>query len=102
MAFHALDRAALAVRRDQTLGTIMERLARINGRRSLVEPLSLAAAAAGADGIIVEVHPDPEAAICDGPQQLRAGEFAAYADKVQRAAAVAGKSFRTTPARTAA
>ena len=37
MAFHALDRAALAVRRDQTLGTIMERLARINGRRQLVD-----------------------------------------------------------------
>jgi len=37
MAFHALDRAALAVRRDQTLGTIMERLAKINGRRQLVE-----------------------------------------------------------------
>ena len=37
------------------------------GRRSLVEPLSLAAAAAGADGIIVEVHPEPDEAICDGP-----------------------------------
>src|SRR5437764_1962556 len=37
MAFHALDRAALVVRRDQTLGTIMERLAKINGRRQLVE-----------------------------------------------------------------
>ena len=42
------------------------------GRRDLVLPLSLAAAAAGADGIIVEVHPNPEEAICDGPQQLRA------------------------------
>ena len=46
------------------------------GRRDLVEPLSLAAAAAGADGIIVEVHPEPEEAICDGPQQLRADDFA--------------------------
>ena len=35
-----------------------------------VLPLSLAAAAAGADGIIVEVHPEPEKAICDGPQAL--------------------------------
>src|SRR3954465_2606274 len=40
MAFHALDRAALAVRRDQTLGTIMERLAKINRRRPLVEEIS--------------------------------------------------------------
>ena len=49
------------------------------GRRDLVAPLSLAAAAAGADGIIVEVHPDPEEAICDGPQALRAEDFAEYA-----------------------
>src|ERR1700750_522754 len=37
------------------------------GRRDWVLPLSLAAAAAGADGIIVEVHPEPEKAVCDGP-----------------------------------
>src|SRR3954467_8377514 len=62
------------------------------GRRDLVEPLSLAAAAAGADGIIVEVHHDPDAAICDGPQALRTEGFAAYAARVQAAAAVAGKA----------
>jgi 3-deoxy-7-phosphoheptulonate synthase len=61
------------------------------GRRDLVRPLALAAAAAGADGIIVEVHPAPEEAICDGPQQLRGGEFADFALAVERAAAVAGK-----------
>jgi 3-deoxy-7-phosphoheptulonate synthase len=68
------------------------------GRRDLVGPLSLAAAAVGADGIIVEVHPRPEAAICDGPQQLVAEDFAAYAAKVEAAAAVAGKSFSAVPA----
>jgi len=62
------------------------------GRRDLVEPLSLAAAAVGADGIIVEVHPEPELAICDGPQALRTEDFAAYAARVQAAAAVAGKA----------
>src|SRR3954452_1539308 len=62
------------------------------GRRDLVEPLSLAAAAVGADGIIVEVHPEPENAICDGPQALRTEGFAAYAARVQAAAAVAGKA----------
>jgi 3-deoxy-7-phosphoheptulonate synthase len=62
------------------------------GRRSLVEPLSLAGAAAGADGIIVEVHPAPEEALCDGPQQLRTEDFARYAQKVEAAAAVAGKT----------
>ena len=48
------------------------------GRRDLVAPLSLAAAAVGADGIIVEVHPNPDEAICDGPQALRADAFAEY------------------------
>jgi len=65
------------------------------GRRDLVLPLSLAAAAAGADGIIVEVHPNPDEAICDGPQALRAGEFAEYSALVERAAGVAGKAFTT-------
>jgi 3-deoxy-7-phosphoheptulonate synthase len=63
------------------------------GRRDLVGPLSLAAAAAGADGIIVEVHPNPEEAICDGPQQLRLDEFAEYASRVERVAQIAGKAF---------
>jgi 3-deoxy-7-phosphoheptulonate synthase len=63
------------------------------GRRDLVLPLSLAAAAAGADGIIVEVHPEPEQAICDGPQALRASEFADFAGQVERAAAIAGKAL---------
>jgi 3-deoxy-7-phosphoheptulonate synthase len=61
------------------------------GRRDMVLPLSLAAAAAGADGIIVEVHPNPDEAICDGPQQLYADQFADYVEHVERAAAVAGK-----------
>ena len=63
------------------------------GRRDLVMPLSLAAAAAGADGLIVEVHPNPDQAICDGPQQLVADEFADYVERVQAAAAVAGKAL---------
>jgi 3-deoxy-7-phosphoheptulonate synthase len=63
------------------------------GRRELVKPLSLAAAAAGADGIIVEVHPNPEEAICDGPQALRADEFAEFSAAVEQAAALAGKAL---------
>ncbi|MGI8903870.1 MAG: 3-deoxy-7-phosphoheptulonate synthase [Solirubrobacteraceae bacterium] len=67
------------------------------GRRDLVMPLSLAAAAAGADGIIVEVHPEPEAAICDGAQALPLGDFADYMDQVQAVAAVAGKALSVAP-----
>src|SRR4051812_11498363 len=61
------------------------------GRRDLVMPLSLAAAAAGADGIMVETHPAPEEAICDGPQAIRTEDFADYAARVRQAAEVAGK-----------
>jgi 3-deoxy-7-phosphoheptulonate synthase len=61
------------------------------GRRDLVLSMSMAAAAAGADGIIVEVHPQPEAAICDGPQQLRTEDFAQYLQRVEQVAETAGK-----------
>jgi 3-deoxy-7-phosphoheptulonate synthase len=63
------------------------------GRRALVTPLSLAAAAVGADGVIVEVHPEPDEAICDGPQALRADGFAEFVERVEAAAAVAGKEL---------
>src|SRR2546421_243387 len=63
------------------------------GKRALVPALSYAAAAAGADGIIVEIHPEPEAAICDGPQALLADEFPDYLRKLEQAAALAGKEL---------
>jgi 3-deoxy-7-phosphoheptulonate synthase len=63
------------------------------GRRDWVESMSLAAAAAGADGIIVEVHNRPDEAICDGPQALPTDAFAAYADRVRAAAALAGREI---------
>jgi 3-deoxy-7-phosphoheptulonate synthase len=61
------------------------------GDRRLVEPLSRAAAAVGADGIIVEVHEDPEHAVCDGPQALSASHFPEYARDVAEHARLLGK-----------
>ena len=63
------------------------------GDRRLVEPMSRAAAAIGADGIIVEVHQDPEHARCDGPQSLHATDFASYATGVAAHAALVGKQL---------
>jgi 3-deoxy-7-phosphoheptulonate synthase len=63
------------------------------GDRRLVEPLSRAAAAVGADGIIVEVAEDPETALCDGPQALYASAFADYATDVAAHAALLGKQL---------
>jgi len=61
------------------------------GDRRLVEPLSRAAAAIGADGIIVEVAEDPEAALCDGPQQLYARDFGRFSQAVAAHAALLDK-----------
>jgi 3-deoxy-7-phosphoheptulonate synthase len=64
-----------------------------SGDRRLVGPLSRAAAAVGADGIIVEVAEDPELALCDGPQQLYAADFAGFAADVAAHARLAGREF---------
>ena len=60
------------------------------GDRRLVGPLARAAAAVGADGIIVEVAEDPDAAWCDGPQQLFARDFGDFARSVGEHAALEG------------
>jgi 3-deoxy-7-phosphoheptulonate synthase len=86
-----LDLTAVPVLKELTHLPVIVDPSHAAGRRALVEPLSLAAAAVGADGIIVEVHPEPDEAICDGPQQLRNDVFADYAARVEQAAAVAGK-----------
>ena len=54
------------------------------GIAALVPPMSLAAAACGADGILVEVHNDPSHALCDGVQALTPPQFAALAEKLRR------------------
>jgi 3-deoxy-7-phosphoheptulonate synthase len=92
-----LDLMAIPVLRTMTHLPVIVDPSHAAGRRDLVLPMSMAAAAAGADGIIVEVHPDPDAAICDGPQQLIADQFPAYAAQVASAAALAGKSLASLP-----
>ena len=54
------------------------------GHAYLVEPMAMAAAAAGADGIMIEVHNDPPHALCDGPQSLTPEQFAHTAKKILR------------------
>ncbi|HEX8977269.1 MAG TPA: 3-deoxy-7-phosphoheptulonate synthase [Solirubrobacteraceae bacterium] len=88
-----LDLMAIPVLREMTHLPVIVDPSHAAGRRELVLPMSLAAAAAGADGIIVEVHPRPDEAICDGPQQLRTADFAAYARQLAAVAALAGKAL---------
>ncbi len=90
-----LDLMAVPVLKELTHLPIIVDPSHAAGRRDLVTPLSLAAAAVGADGIIVEVHPNPDEAICDGPQALRSSDFADYSRAVEAAASLAGKALST-------
>jgi len=81
-----LDLAAVPVLKSLSHLPVIVDPCHAAGRRDLVEPLALAAAAVGADGIIVEIHPDPDNAVCDGPQTLRCCDFARFAERVQHVA----------------
>ncbi|MGZ4722312.1 3-deoxy-7-phosphoheptulonate synthase [Oryzihumus sp.] len=61
------------------------------GRKDLVVPLSRAAVAVGADGVIVDVHPDPESALCDGPQALLGAELRALAKAMRQLPPIVGR-----------
>jgi 3-deoxy-7-phosphoheptulonate synthase len=63
------------------------------GKRHKVLPLALAGVAAGAQGIMVEVHPNPEVALSDGPQQLVPEDFKDLVDRVRIVAKAVGKEL---------
>ena len=70
-----LDIAAVPVLKEMTHLPVIVDPSHAAGKRSLVPPLAKAALAAGADGIMVEVHPNPEKALSDGPQALTIDMF---------------------------
>jgi len=72
---NTFDLAAIPVLKSETHLPVFADPSHAGGRRSLVAPLSYAAIAAGADGLMVEVHPDPERATSDGDQSLDFQEF---------------------------
>ena len=65
-----LDLSAVPVLRERTHLPVIVDPSHAAGRRTLVAPLARGARAVGADGIMVEIHPDPANALCDGPQAL--------------------------------
>jgi 3-deoxy-7-phosphoheptulonate synthase len=67
--------------------------AHATGRTHLVEPMALAAIAAGADGIMVEVHPDPDTALCDAAQALTLEQFDSMMEKIRAIAPIVGRSL---------
>jgi len=54
------------------------------GKAALVPPMAVAAAAAGADGIMIEVHNNPACALCDGPQSLTPDQFSRLNEKIMK------------------
>ena len=63
------------------------------GDNKLVEPVALAAIAAGADGLLIEIHPRPDEALCDGPQALLPTELKQLIDKSSIVAQAVGRSI---------
>ena len=79
-----LDVSAVPVLKERTHLPVIVDPSHAAGRRELVVPLALAAAAAGADGLIVECHPDPEQALCDKEQALTRGDMEELMEKLKR------------------
>ncbi len=79
-----LDISAVPVAKQLSCLPVIVDPSHAAGRRDLILPMARAAVVAGADGLIVEVHPAPEHALCDGPQQIRSDTFSAWVADVKR------------------
>ena len=90
---NTLDVGAIPVLKKETHLPVIVDPSHAAGRADLVAPLSFAAVAAGADGLIVEVHPCPEAALSDGDQSLKPDEFAALMADLRPFARAAGREL---------
>lgn len=90
---NTLDISAVPVLKQQTHLPVIIDPSHATGHASLIAPMSYAAAAAGADGLIVEVHPCPEQAASDGPQSLRPDDFQVMMDKLREFVKVADREM---------
>ena len=88
-----LDIAAVPVVHKQSLFPICIDVSHPAGQRDLVPSLAKAAVAAGADSLMIEVHPNPPAALSDGPQQLTPDQFRVLVEELRELAAVLGKKI---------
>ena len=79
---NTLDLSAVPMLKELTHLPVIVDPSHATGIARLVPPMSLAATACGADGLIIEVHNDPLHALCDGAQSLRPEEYAALAKKI--------------------
>ena len=84
--------AVLAVKRQSHLPVVVDP-SHACGKAWMVERMAMAAVAAGADGLIIEVHNDPARALCDGAQSVTPAQFAAIMDKLRTIAACVGREL---------
>ena len=86
---NTLDLSAVPMLRELSHLPVVIDPSHASGLARLVKPMAMAAAAAGAHGIMIEVHNDPVNALCDGAQSLTPEQFADVADKIRRIREVA-------------
>ena len=95
---NTLDLSAVPLLKQYTHLPVVVDPSHAAGKRELVPALARAAVAAGADGLLVEVHPRPEEALSDGRQSLRPAGFAAMMDDLRRVAAAMGRQVKEAAA----
>jgi 3-deoxy-7-phosphoheptulonate synthase len=98
---NTLDVGAIPVLKRETHLPVIVDPSHAAGRAHLVPALAIAAIAAGADGLLVEVHPSPANALSDGEQSLTPDEFATLATRVRAVASAIGRTVATPAPRLA-
>jgi len=88
---NTLDLAGMAVAQAESHLPVIVDPSHAVGKRHLVAPMARAAIAAGADAVMVDVHPDPESALCDGPQALTPEEMLDLGRDLERLASAVGR-----------
>ena len=81
---NTLDLSAVPVLHNLTHLPVVIDPSHATGHANLVKPMAMAAVAAGADGLMIEVHNNPAKALCDGAQSLTPAQFAEVMDKVRK------------------
>ena len=94
MTRNTLDLSAVAAAKQETHLPVIVDPSHGTGRRDFVIPMARAAVAAGADGLLLEVHPNPDAALCDGDQSLTVEMFGRLMEEIAPIVKAMGRSLQ--------
>ncbi|MBW1744174.1 MAG: 3-deoxy-7-phosphoheptulonate synthase, partial [Deltaproteobacteria bacterium] len=90
---NTLDISAVPVLKEKTHLPVIVDPSHAIGQWRFVLPLARAAVAVGADGLLIEVHPEPDLALCDGAQSLRPERFAELMEEIESIAKIVRKGY---------